>query len=85
MKAVKKIRGPEISYQSDEEKELIERAAAFFGTTPTAFIRYAALEAARLKTEDQRKFILSNKDFDAFISDLEKPSKPNKALIDLMK
>lgn len=82
---MKKIRGPEITFQSDEEKDLIERAALFTGTTTTAFIRLAALESARLKMEDQRKLVLSNKDFETFIADLEDPQTPNEALKLLMK
>lgn len=85
MKAVKKIRGPEITFQSDEEKDLVERAALFTGTTTTSFIRLAALEIARSKIEDQRKLVLSNRDFEAFIADLENPHAPNESLKKLMK
>lgn len=85
MQSAKKIRGPEITYQSEKEKELIEIVALFTGTTPTAFIRSAALEAARAKLDDQRKLVLSNRDFEDFMAELENPSKPNKALKKLMK
>ena len=85
MNTAKKIRGPEITYQSNEEKDLIERAAQFTGTNPTAFIRNAALEFACFKLEEARKFVLSNKDFEAFLSDLEDAPSPNESLKKLMR
>ena len=85
MNAAKKIRGPEVYYQSEEEKDVIERAAQFTGVSPTSFIKAAALQAAYDKLENARKLILSNKDFEAFISDLETPSEPTTALKKVMK
>ena len=85
MKTMKKIRGPEITFQSEEEKDLIERAALFTGITTTSFIRLAALESARSKIEEQRKLTLSNRDFEAFIADLENPYAPSESLKKLMR
>lgn len=41
------VKGPEIIYQSDEEKEIIEKAASLEDTSPAAFLRSSALEVAR--------------------------------------
>lgn len=85
MSTAKKIRGPEVYYQSEEEKNVIERAAYFSGVSPTAFIRAAALQAAQDKIENSRKLVLSDKDFEGFVSNLETGSEPTKSLKKLMK
>ncbi|MDO8788661.1 MAG: DUF1778 domain-containing protein [Sulfuritalea sp.] len=69
---------------SPEAKALIERAAALMGTTLSGFMLQTAYEAARRVVADNDTIMLSQRDFEAFVAACEKPSKPNKALRDLM-
>lgn len=69
---------------SPEAKALIERAAALMGTTVSGFMLQNAYEAARRVVADNDTLLLSQQAFEAFVAACEKPSKPNKALRDLM-
>ena len=70
---------------SPEAKALIERAAAIMGSTVSSFMLQNAYEAASRLVAQQETITLSNRDRDLFLKALDKPAKPNKALIDLMR
>ena len=70
---------------SPEAKALIERAAAIMGSTVSSFMLQNAYEAASRLVAQQESITLSNRDRDLFLKALDKPAKPNKALIDLMR
>ncbi len=70
---------------SPEAKALIERAAAIMGSTVSSFMLQNAYEAASRLVAQQETITLSNRDRDLFLKALDKPSKPNKALIELMR
>jgi uncharacterized protein (DUF1778 family) len=63
-----------------EEKELFSEAAALMGTTMAGFVRAAAKEKARALIEQERRVILSPKDFAAVAAALDNAFAPNKAL-----
>ena len=70
---------------SPEAKALIERAAAIMGSTVSSFMLQNAYEAASRLVAQQEAITLSNRDRDLFLKALDKPAKPTKALIDLMR
>lgn len=69
---------------SQEAKALIERASALMGTTVSAFMLQNAYEAARRVVAENDTLMLSQQAFDEFVYTCEKPTKPTKALRDLM-
>ncbi len=69
---------------SAEAKAMIERAAALMGTTVSRFILQNAYEAARRVVSDYDTLMLTQRDFEAFASSMEKPPKPKAALRKLM-
>ncbi len=69
---------------SAETKALIECAAALMGTTVSAFMLQNAFEAARRVVSDYDTLMLTQRDFEAFASSVEKPPKPKAALRKLM-
>ena len=70
---------------SPEAKALIERAAAIMGSTVSSFMLQNAYEAASRIVAQQETITLSNRDRDLFLKALDKPARPTKALIDLMR
>ena len=70
---------------SPEAKALIERAAAITGSTVSSFMLQNAYEAASRLVAQQETMTLSNRDRDLFLKALDKPARPTKALIDLMR
>ncbi len=70
---------------SPEAKALIVRAAAIMGSTVSSFMLQNAYEAASRLVAQQETITLSNRDRDLFLKALDKPAKPNKALIELMR
>jgi len=69
---------------SADAKAMIERAAALMGTTVSSFMLQNAYEAARRVVADYDTLILTQRDFEAFASSMEKPPKPKAALRKLM-
>ncbi len=69
---------------SEEQKALLDRAAACLGKTRTAFILDATREAAERVVLDRRVFVLNDEDFAAFEAALSAPARPNDALRRLM-
>lgn len=83
--AIRKLRGPEIKYDSDEEKALIEKAAILEGLTVTAFIKSNAVKAARQAVAGHQQMSLSDADWDFLMGLLDNPPEPNEALKRLLK
>jgi uncharacterized protein (DUF1778 family) len=69
---------------SADTKAMIERAAALMGTTVSGFMLQNAYEAARRVVSDYDTLMLTQRDFEAFASTMEKPPKPKAALRKLM-
>lgn len=69
---------------STEAKAMIERAASLMGTTVSSFMLQNAFEAARRIVSETDTLLLTQRDFSAFVSALEKPAKPKAALRKLM-
>ncbi len=69
---------------SADSKAMIERAAALMGLTLSGFMLQSAYEAARRVVSDYDTLMLSQRDFEAFASSMEKPPKPRAALRNLM-
>jgi uncharacterized protein (DUF1778 family) len=65
---------------SAEQKALIDRAAARLGKTRTEFMLDSARQAAENALLDQRLFLLSDADFQAFAASLDAPAEPPEAL-----
>ncbi|MDO8991252.1 MAG: DUF1778 domain-containing protein [Sideroxyarcus sp.] len=69
---------------SAEVKAMIERAAALMGLSVSSFILQSAYEAARRVVSDYDTLMLTQRDFEAFVSSMQKPLKPRVALRKLM-
>lgn len=70
---------------SAEAKALIERAAAYMGTTVSAFMLHNAYEQAKRIVAEHELHVLSQRDFEAFAKALEAPPAPTSALKRLMR
>jgi uncharacterized protein (DUF1778 family) len=69
---------------STEAKAMIERAATLMGTTVSSFMLQNAYDAARRIVSETDTLLLTQRDFEAFTTSIEKPSKPKAALRKLM-
>ncbi len=58
---------------TQEQKQLIEKAAAIKGISLNAYTLFYILNAAKQDIEEQEKLVLSNRDRDLFISVMENP------------
>ncbi len=65
---------------SAEAKALIERAAAYMGTSVSAFLLQHAYEAAKRVVAEHEVILLSQRDFEVFAKTLSKPPAPTPAL-----
>jgi len=65
---------------SEDEKEVVSRAAALVGTTMAAFVRTAAKEKARELLDRESRITMSAQDFQAFTLALNEAFSPNAAL-----
>ena len=63
-----------------DDKELFAEAAALMGTTMAGFVRAAAKEKARQLLDQERRIVLSPRDFAAITAAVEGAFAPNKAL-----
>ena len=84
MKA-KHIRGPEICYQDEDQKAMIEEAAYYQGISIKHFVTQAAIEKARELTQQRQQLLLSDRDFEITTDLLNNPPEPNEALKNLFK
>jgi uncharacterized protein (DUF1778 family) len=65
---------------SAEAKALIERAAAYMGTTVSAFMLQNAYDAAKRVVAEHEVIMLTQRDFEAFAKALTQPPAPTPAL-----
>ena len=70
---------------SAQAKVLIERAAAYMGTTVSAFMLQNAYEAAKRVVAEHEVIMLTQRDFEKFAQALEKPPAPTAGLKRLMR
>jgi uncharacterized protein (DUF1778 family) len=70
---------------SAEAKALIERAAAYVGTTVSAFMLQNAYEAAKRVVAEHEVIQLTQRDFEQFAKALDKPPAPTAALKRLLR
>ena len=70
---------------SSDAKALIERAAAYMGTTVSAFLLQNAYEAAKRVVAEHEVIMLTQRDFEDFAKALEKPPAPTAALKRLLR
>jgi uncharacterized protein (DUF1778 family) len=85
MNAAVKLRGPEINFDSDEQRALIEEAAQSRGLSITAFIRSSALKEANEILKQSQLILLSETDWSTVTKLLDSPPAPNEALKKLLK
>ncbi|HYE79809.1 MAG TPA: DUF1778 domain-containing protein [bacterium] len=62
------------------QKQLIERAAAYLGTTVSGFAVSTILREAEAVVERHERIVLNDAQRDAFLRLLDNPPKPNPAL-----
>jgi len=67
------------------EKQLIERAAQHLGETVTEFSVRCILDQARDVILDQTPIVFDEKQWDAFVQQLEEPPKAHAGLVELLK
>ena len=79
-----KVRGPEIYFDSDEQRVLIEEAAKSRGLTMTAFIRSSALKEANEILKQSQLLLVSDRDWNILTELIDTPPKPNEALKKLL-
>jgi uncharacterized protein (DUF1778 family) len=70
---------------SEEQKQLLERAAQLKGMSLSSYLLSNSLAAAQTDLESYQKLVLSNRDQDLFIDLLTNPPKPNPALREAMR
>lgn len=58
---------------TQEQKELLERAAALKGVALSTYILFYVLPAAKQEVDSHERLVLSNRDRDMFISVMESP------------
>ena len=80
-----KLRGPEINFDSDEQRALIEEAAQSRGLSVTAFIRSSALKEANEILKQSQMILLSDRDWSTAVDLLDSPAVANEALKKLLK
>lgn len=85
MSTARKLRGPEINFDSDEQKNLIEQAAKSRGLSVTAFMRSSSLKAANDVLREDQLLRLSDRDWELASRTLESPPEPNEELKKLLK
>lgn len=70
---------------SAQAKGLIERAAAYMGTTVSAFMLQNAYEAAKRVVAEHEVIMLTQRDFEQFAKALDRPPVPTAALKRLLR
>jgi uncharacterized protein (DUF1778 family) len=69
---------------SQEQKDLLERAAELKGMSLSTYVLSQCLAAAQADLEVHQKLVLSDRDRDLFLELLVNPPKPEKALVEAM-
>ena len=60
---------------TQEQKELLERAASLKGVSLSAYTLFYVLPAAKQDVDSHERLVLSNRDRDLFLSIMENPPK----------
>lgn len=69
-----KLKGSRIDLRiTQEQKELLERAAALKGVSLSAYTLSYVLPAAKQEVDSHERLVLSNRDRDLFMSVMENP------------
>lgn len=69
-----KVKGSRIDLRvTQEQKELLERAAALKGVSLSAYTLFYVLPAAKQEVDSHERLVLSNRDRDLFMSVMENP------------
>lgn len=68
-----------------EQKEILEKAASWSGLSLSSFVLSNSLEAAQEKIAFHDKLVLSDRDWDLFVSLMENPPEPCEALKSAMR
>lgn len=69
-----KLKGSRIDLRvTQEQKELLERAAALKGVSLSAYTLFYVLPAAKQEVDSHERLVLSNRDRDLFMSVMENP------------
>jgi uncharacterized protein (DUF1778 family) len=69
----------------EKDKATLEKAAAVFGLSLSAFMILNSIKAAQEGLSSQKRISLSNSEWDSFVRALEHPHLPNRALTTLAK
>ena len=85
MSSKAKLRGPEIQYDSEEEKILISRAASMRGLNISAFVKSQAIQGAKEIIRSDNTMYLSEEAWDTLMDLMESPPEPNSELKNLRK
>lgn len=70
---------------SDQDKEMIEKAAAYSRQSVSSYIISVVIKQAQLDLKENDILYLSNKDRDFILNLLDNPQEPNKHLKDLFR
>lgn len=70
---------------TEEQKELLERAASLKGVSLSAYLLSNSLTMAKLDLEQYHKLILADCDRDLFLDLINNPPEANQALLKAMK
>lgn len=62
---------------TQEQKELLERAASLKGVSLSAYTLFYVLPAAKQEVDSHERLVLSNRDRDLFMSVMENPPELN--------
>ena len=68
-----------------EQKELLEKAASSAGFSLSYFVLSKSLEAAWENAASDNQLVLSDRDWELFVSLMENPPEPNEALKSAMR
>ena len=68
-----------------ELKEELETASAMLGLTTSAFVKQAALQAARKTISDERQISLGDEAWQKFTAAIDKPGEFNDGFADLLR
>ena len=69
---------------SKEQKSFLERGASATGQNLTEFVLSSAQEKAEMVLADQNRFVISPKQWDAFVTALDRPAARKENLARLM-
>lgn len=80
-----KLRGPEIQYDSEDEKLLISKAASMRGLNVSSFVKSQAIQGAKEIIRSDNTMCVSEQAWNTLMDMMESPPEPNKELKNLHK